>query len=118
MNNTCFLVLEDGDTFPGLYFGQEPPAALDLQNNPAENRSAGEVIFNTGMAGYHEILTDPSYKGQIIVMTYPHIGNYGTLEEWNESGPEDPDRWGSTSHREDSPSRRRIAIPSDRRRPC
>ena len=49
---------------------------------------AGEVVFNTSMAGYQEILTDPSYKGQIVVMTYPLIGNYGINEEDAESeGP-------------------------------
>ncbi len=45
------------------------------------------------MAGYHEILTDPSYSGQIIVMTYPHIGNYGTDEEWTEYGPSESEKW-------------------------
>ena len=54
---------------------------------------AGEVVFNTGMAGYHEILTDPSYSGQIIVMTYPHIGNYGTDEAWTEYGPGTDEQW-------------------------
>ena len=55
--------------------------------------AVGEVVFNTGMAGYHEILTDPSYSGQIIAMTYPHIGNYGTDEEWTEYGPGDGEKW-------------------------
>lgn len=58
------LVLEDGAVFPGLMFG-EPHAV------------AGEVVFNTGMVGYPETLTDPSYKGQLLVLTYPLIGNYG-----------------------------------------
>ena len=58
------LVLEDGSTFPGELFGGEPPAA-------------GEVVFSTGMVGYPESLTDPSYAGQILVFTYPSIGNYG-----------------------------------------
>lgn len=48
---------------------------------------SGEVVFNTGMTGYHEILTDPSYTGQIVLMTCPHIGNYGNQDEWSESGP-------------------------------
>lgn len=48
----------------------------------------GEVIFNTGMTGYHEILTDPSYTGQVVMMTYPHIGNYGDDDDWSEIGPE------------------------------
>ena len=59
-----FLVLEDGTQFKGLFFG-EPGSA------------AGEVVFNTGMVGYPEALTDPSYSGQILVLTYPLIGNYG-----------------------------------------
>ena len=58
------LVLEDGSFFPGYSFGCSRPAA-------------GEVVFNTGMVGYPESLTDPSYKGQILVLTYPLIGNYG-----------------------------------------
>ena len=58
------LVLEDGVVFTGLMFG-------------APHAVAGEVVFNTGMVGYPETLTDPSYKGQILVLTYPLIGNYG-----------------------------------------
>ncbi len=58
------LLLEDGRTFKGLSFG-------------AVGQSIGEVCFNTGMTGYQEILTDPSYSSQIVVMTNPHIGNYG-----------------------------------------
>ncbi|HWJ02749.1 MAG TPA: carbamoyl-phosphate synthase domain-containing protein, partial [Verrucomicrobiae bacterium] len=58
------LVLEDGTVFEGTGFGAE-----------AEN--FGEVVFNTSMTGYQEILTDPSYCGQIVTMTYPLIGNYG-----------------------------------------
>lgn len=58
------LILEDGTIFEGESFG-------------ATGERAGEVVFNTSMMGYQEILTDPSYKGQIVTMTYPHIGNYG-----------------------------------------
>jgi carbamoyl-phosphate synthase small subunit len=58
------LVLEDGSVFPGRGFGF--PSAI-----------SGEVVFNTGMVGYPEALTDPSYKGQILVLTYPLVGNYG-----------------------------------------
>ena len=47
----------------------------------AEGESTGEVVFNTSMTGYQEILTDPSYRGQIVTMTYPEIGNYGVNEE-------------------------------------
>lgn len=63
------LVLEDGAVFPGELFGAEEPKL--------KNGVLGEVVFNTAMSGYQEILTDPSYLGQIVVMTYPHIGNYG-----------------------------------------
>ena len=60
----AILALEDGTVFHGKGFG-------------ARATSAGEVCFNTSMTGYQEILTDPSYKAQIVTMTYPHIGNYG-----------------------------------------
>ncbi len=69
---TAILALEDGTIFKGTSFG-------------AEGESFGEVVFNTSMAGYQEILTDPSYKGQIVAMTYPLIGNYGTNSEDVES---------------------------------
>src|SRR5881227_2081171 len=58
------LAMEDGTVFTGTAFG-------------AGGTSEGEVVFNTSMTGYQEILTDPSYKGQIVTMTYPLIGNYG-----------------------------------------
>src|SRR5256886_16366380 len=58
------LGLENGAVFSGRFFG-------------ASGTSEGEVVFNTSMTGYQEILTDPSYKGQIVTMTYPLIGNYG-----------------------------------------
>ncbi len=67
------LALEDGRTFAGRAFG-------------AEGETCGEVVFNTSLSGYQEILTDPSYAGQIVVMTYPHIGNYGMNREDEESG--------------------------------
>jgi carbamoyl-phosphate synthase small subunit len=66
------LALEDGTVFTGYAFG-------------AEGTSEGEVVFNTSMTGYQEILTDPSYKGQIVTMTYPLIGNYGINREDVES---------------------------------
>jgi len=66
------LALADGTVFTGRSFG-------------AEGEKAGEVVFNTAMSGYQEVLTDPSYKGQIVTMTYPHIGNYGVNEEDFES---------------------------------
>lgn len=69
----ALLVLEDGTVFEGRSFGSR------------EERT-GEVVFNTSMTGYQEILTDPSYRGQIVTMTYPHIGNYGLNETDIESG--------------------------------
>ncbi|MCK8825322.1 glutamine-hydrolyzing carbamoyl-phosphate synthase small subunit [Fuchsiella alkaliacetigena] len=66
------LVLEDGTVFVGQSFG-------------AEQGAGGEVVFNTSMTGYQEILTDASYKGEIVTMTYPLIGNYGINEEDIES---------------------------------
>jgi carbamoyl-phosphate synthase small subunit len=66
------LALEDGSIYKGISFG-----------SPGERY--GEVVFNTSMAGYQEILTDPSYRGQIVTMTYPLIGNYGVNEEDVES---------------------------------
>ncbi len=66
------LVLEDGTIFEGNSFG-------------ADNGTGGEIVFNTSMTGYQEILTDPSYKGEIVTMTYPLIGNYGTNDEDIES---------------------------------
>lgn len=68
----AWLVLADGLVFEGRSFG-------------AEGETLGEVVFNTSMTGYQEILTDPSYKGQIVTMTYPQIGNYGVNAEDVES---------------------------------
>lgn len=62
------LALEDGTVYTGHAFG-------------AEGEVCGEVVFNTAMTGYQEILTDPSYRGQIVTMTYPEIGNYGVTDE-------------------------------------
>ena len=67
------LALEDGTVFRGSGFG-------------AKATSCGEAVFNTSMTGYQEILTDPSYRGQIVAMTCPQIGNYGVnsadVESW------------------------------------
>lgn len=68
----AILALEDGLVFEGEGFG-------------VEGEIYGEVVFNTSLSGYQEILTDPSYKGQIVTMTYPHIGNYGINEDDRES---------------------------------
>jgi len=72
MRKRAILALEDGSYFIGYSFG-------------ASGETQGELIFNTSMTGYQEILTDPSYKGQIVVMTYTQIGNYGITEEDIES---------------------------------
>lgn len=87
MQDRTWLVLEDGKEYRGKGFGASAPLTEQLS---AEDkiRFAGEAVFNTGMTGYHEILTDPSYTGQIVLMTYPHIGNYGDMDEWSERGPE------------------------------
>lgn len=68
----CKLALADGTVFTGSHFG-------------AIGESFGEVVFNTSMTGYQEIITDPSYAGQIVTMTYPQIGNYGVNEDDQES---------------------------------
>lgn len=72
MTHSALLVLEDGTVFKGVSIG-------------AEGCSVGEVVFNTSMTGYQEILTDPSYSRQIVTLTYPHIGNTGTNSEDEES---------------------------------
>jgi carbamoyl-phosphate synthase small subunit len=68
----CFLILEDGTVMEGTGFG-------------FEETTYGEVVFTTGMTGYQESLTDPSYRGQILIMSYPLIGNYGVNNYDNES---------------------------------
>jgi carbamoyl-phosphate synthase small subunit len=69
----ALLVLADGETFEGEAIGAEVPVAT------------GEVVFNTVLTGYQEVITDPSYAGQIITFTYPHIGNYGVTPLDDES---------------------------------
>jgi carbamoyl-phosphate synthase small subunit len=72
MKKRAVLALRDGALYEGWSFG-------------AGGEARGEIVFNTGMTGYQEVLTDPSYKGQIVCMTYPLIGNYGVNLEDNES---------------------------------
>jgi carbamoyl-phosphate synthase small subunit len=72
LSNPAILALEDGSIFKGLAIG-------------TSGTSVGEVVFNTAMSGYQEILTDPSYARQIVTLTYPHIGNTGTNAEDEES---------------------------------
>jgi len=69
---SALLALADGSVFEGTAFG-------------ATGQTTGEVVFNTGMTGYQEVLTDPSYAGQIVTLTYPLIGNYGINREDVES---------------------------------
>ena len=68
----ALLALSDGSIFQGVSIG-------------VEGLTVGEVVFNTAMTGYQEILTDPSYREQIVTLTYPHIGNVGTNAEDAES---------------------------------
>jgi len=72
LRKSAVLVLEDGSVFRGASIG-------------AEGQSVGEVVFNTAMTGYQEILTDPSYRRQLVTLTYPHIGNVGVNEDDEES---------------------------------
>ncbi|HHA18234.1 MAG TPA: carbamoyl-phosphate synthase small subunit [Methylophaga sp.] len=72
MSNPALLLLEDGTVFNGVSIG-------------ADGCSVGEVVFNTSLTGYQEILSDPSYARQIVTLTYPHIGNVGTTPEDDES---------------------------------
>ena len=86
----ALLLLEDGFELEGESFG-------------AQGEAFGEVVFNTSISGYQEVLTDPSYRGQIVTMTYPLIGNYGVVPEDSESGgtwlsgfvSASPNRWSS-----------------------
>src|SRR3954447_12458989 len=73
MTRPALLVLEDGTTLRGTGFG-------------ADGETFGEMVFNTGMTGYQETLTDPSYCRQIVAMTAPHVGNTGVNDEDPESG--------------------------------
>ena len=71
----ALLVLADGTTFEGEAIGATPAGGV----------ATGEVVFNTVLSGYQEVITDPSYAGQVIAFTYPHIGNYGVAPEDDES---------------------------------
>ncbi len=70
------LVLADGTTFEGEAVGADPPGGV----------ATGEVVFNTVLTGYQEVISDPSYAGQIVTFTYPHIGNYGANPHDDEAG--------------------------------
>ena len=107
---TACLALADGSLFYGMGFG-------------ATGQTVAELCFNTAMTGYQEIMTDPSYAGQIVTFTFPHIGNVGTNPEDDETGdpvaagmvvkwmPTDPSSWRSVQHLSDwLAARGRIAI--------
>ena len=70
--NDCKIVLETGEVYEGIHFG-------------AKVERVCEIVYNTSMVGYQEIITDPSYATQAVVMTYPIIGNYGITDEDNET---------------------------------
>src|ERR1700761_6391991 len=72
-NREAFLLLQDGTFFKGKAFGKNGTAT-------------GEICFNTGMTGYQEVFTDPSYYGQVLIMNNVHIGNYGVKDSDVESG--------------------------------
>ena len=72
MSFPAILAFEDGSVFQGIGYGKE-------------KYDVGEIVFNTSMSGYQEIITDPSYKKQIITFTHPHIGNTGTNKDDSES---------------------------------
>lgn len=89
----AYLILADGTVYHGRSFGAPALRCSSLESESKDPGLSGvpgigEVVFNTSMTGYHEIITDPSYTGQIVLMTYPHIGNYGTDPSWSEAGPE------------------------------
>ncbi|MFT7562182.1 MAG: carbamoyl-phosphate synthase small subunit, partial [Flavobacteriales bacterium] len=100
VKNTALLALEDGSLFWGKSIG-------------ANGQSTGEVVFNTSMTGYQEILSDPSYAQQMVTLTYPHIGNTGTTPEDAESRgvfatgliirdlPRLPNNWRNTQNLDD-----------------
>ena len=72
MDNKIYICLENGDVFEGKSFG-------------AKKEALGELVFTTGVTGYVETLTDPSYYGQIVMQTFPLIGNYGFIKDDTES---------------------------------
>jgi carbamoylphosphate synthase small subunit len=86
LRRPAVLALEDGSVFRGVSIG-------------ALGESAGEVVFNTAMSGYQEILTDPSYARQIVTLTYPHIGNTGVNGEDEESAGSGRPGWSSATCR-------------------
>ena len=85
MTDQVYLVLENGTVFPGSPIGDWSGLTGNneeaLQEKAPNVRAVGELVFTTGMTGYLETLTDPSYAGQIILQTFPMIGNYGVISQ-------------------------------------
>lgn len=112
MNKSAILVLEDGNVFRGKSIGYE-------------GNSVGEVVFNTALTGYQEILTDPSYASQMITLTYPHIGNVGVNTEDEEADtifatglivkdvPSSPSNWRSQESLPDYLARKKVVAIAD-----
>src|SRR5258706_15658487 len=111
-NIQAILALEDGKVYTGKGYG-------------AKGECYGEVVFNTAITGYQEVFTDPSYSGQIVILTNPQIGNYGTSVEDNESAKpyieglvvrefsENTSNWRSDQDADDFLSRHKIPIVSE-----
>jgi len=110
VRQAALLVLADGEIFEGEAAGAEPEGGV----------ATGEVVFNTALSGYQEVVTDPSYAGQVVAFTYPHIGNYGTNARDDEARrphcrgvvvrdlAEEPSNWRSTEGLEQFLSRRGV----------
>jgi len=81
----CYTSAAEKEAFVRAYLGIEDGQVFEGRSVGAEGEATGELVFNTAMTGYQEILTDPSYAGQVITMTYPQIGNYGVNEDDLES---------------------------------
>jgi len=106
----ALLVLADGEVFEGQSIGAQPPDGV----------ATGELVFNTVLSGYQEVVTDPSYAGQVIAFTYPHIGNYGVTALDDEAArpwcqgvvvrdlPPRPSSWRATGSLEDFMIRTRL----------
>jgi carbamoyl-phosphate synthase small subunit len=82
---TAYVLLEDGTRFDGQACGATGSSRGATGSSPSDGHAVGEVVFTTGMSGYQESMTDPSFAGQLIAYTYPHIGNYGTSAQAMES---------------------------------
>src|SRR5580692_7270749 len=86
MRPPALCVLADGTVFEGEAMGSLLAPAGSIGEQPPVRVATGELVFNTCLSGYQEVLTDPSYAGQVIAFTYPHIGNYGVSPEDEQAG--------------------------------